>query len=484
MPRPLQIATASLLAAIVLLVPNYVRRARAQGAPEQLQIPTDPALNVKAPVIATIPLPAGFSSEGWAPIWFQGGEVAVIARRRTRVFLLGYGGAGFQEQKVLAPAEGPDNRTTFVFDLAENRKQTMLALALGHLDDNHLDITIRNVSDNQPPHRLAHIEGSFAAVGLSWIDFATLALGVIPQPPVPTPTATPDLDDDSPTPSPTASPTPAQTHLDAGLYAVSLHRDTPIRKIKLNCPRQMDFTHTVWSPDGRRAVVDSGGPPPMLIDRISAECTPINIAAGQRFRFIGWSQDSARFLYAIASANGYLKGLVGFFEFDPESGQSQSVAAPAAAAIYLQGGVIAALGSRKLNPRLLASTPDLMLSAELAMIDTRMSQITIAPLGFETPAASLLGGALAYSELSEELAVQLFFPDPAGSVPLIVSFFPQTRKVKPIVAGKPGSVLRMAWSPIGDLLAVLNVSASPPVLTILSPPLYNSQPAAGGAPAR
>ena len=471
-----------MIAVTALLASNYARHASAQGSPEQFQVQTDPALNAKAPVIATLPLPAGFISEGWPPLWFQGGEVAVIAHRRTRVFVLGFGGPGFQQQQVLAPGEGPASRSTFVFDLAENRKQTMLALALGHLDDNHLDVTVQNVSDNQPPHRVAHIEGSFAAVGLSWIDSATLALGVIPQPMTPTPTATPDSDE-TPTPSPTASPTPAETHLDAGLYAVSIHRDAPIRKIRLACPRPMDFTHTVWSPDGRRAVVDSGAPPPMLIDRISTECRSLNIPAGQRFRLIGWSPDSAHFLYALSNSGGYLGGLTGFFEYDPDSGQSQTIAAPAAAAVYIQGGDIAALGSRKLNPRLLASTPDQLLSAELALIDPRMSQITIAPLGFQTPATSLLGGALAYSDLSEELAVQLFFPDPAGSVPLIVSFFPQTRKVKPIVTGKPGSVLRMAWSPIGDLLAVLNVSATPPVLTILSPPL-TGQPPAGNAPAQ
>ena len=274
-----------------------------------------------------------------------------------------------------------------------------------------------------------------------------------------------------------------QSVVEAGLYTVTLHRDWRIRKIKLNCARQMDFTHTVWSPDGRHAVVDSGAPPAMLIDRISLECVPLNVPYGRRFHLVGWSLDSTRFIYALTSPNGYLGNLTGFFEYEVDNGQVRVIASPAAAAAYVGGGLIAALGNRRLNARLIASSPDLILSAELALVDTRQSNITIAPLGFDTPAAALLNGGMVYSQLSEELAVQLFFPNPAGGVPLIVAFFPQTKKVRPIVTAKPGTILSMSWSPIGDLLAVLDVSANPPLITVLSPPLSGTQES-GSQPAQ
>ena len=211
------------------------------------------------------------------------------------------------------------------------------------------------------------------------------------------------------------------------------------------------------------------------------ECKDLNIPADQRFHLVGWNQNSDRFLYAAAPAGDYLSGLSGFFEYDLGSGQSQMIAAPAAAAIYLQGSAIAALGNRKLNARLIAKTPDMLLAAELALIDPRLGQIRIAPLGFNAPAAALLNGSLAYSPITEEVAVQLFFPSAAGNIPLIVSFFPQTLKARPVATAKAGSILSMSWSPIGDLLAVLDASAAPPVLTVLSPPLFGAQ-GSGGLP--
>ena len=82
----------------------------------------------------------------------------------------------------------------------------------------------------------------------------------------------------------------------------------------------------------------------------------------------------------------------------------------------------------------------------------------------------LLNGSLAYSPTNDELAVQLFVPGPGGTVPVIVSFFPAAPRARTIATGKPGTAFTMSWSPNGDLLALLDTSASPPLLTILSPP--------------
>jgi len=445
----------------------------AAANPAPLFAQADTALAPKVPVIATITMPAGFTSEGWPPLWFQGGELAVIGRQSGRIIVLGYSSIGFQQRRVLAPGDGQGERNGVIFDLAENPKQTTLATVIGDLADGHVDVTVSNVSEDQPARQLARMDGRFSAAGLSWIDVATLALGLVPQPPSPEATP-PSVLEASPT------PTPARPAVEAGLYAVSLHRGWPVKKLNLHCARPIDFTHTVWSPDGRHAIVDSDAPPPILIDRISLECKDLNIPADQRFHLVGWNQNSDRFLYAAAPAGDYLSGLSGFFEYDLGSGQSQMIAAPAAAATYLQGGTIAALGNRKLNARLIAKSPDMSLAAELALIDPRRSRIVIAPLGFNTQAATLLNGSLVYSQITEELAIQLFFPSAAGNIPLIVSFFPQTLKARPVATAKAGSILSMSWSPLGDLLAVLDASAAPPVLTVLSPPLFGAQGGSGG----
>jgi len=470
---PIVIATAMLVAASALTASRYARIWAAEGNPAPPLAQATTPLGAKVPVIATIPMPPGFISEGWPALWFQGGELAVIGRQSGRIIVLGFSGIDFQQRRVLAPGDGPDERDRVILDLAENPKQTTLATAIGDPEDGHIDVTVRNVSEDQPARQLARIEGRFSAAGLSWIDFATLALGLVPQPP--SPEATPTSGSQA---SPT--PTPARAAVAAGLYAVSLHRGWPVTKINLHCARPVDFTHTVWSPDGRYAIVDSAAPPPILIDRISLECKDLNIPAGQRFRLMGWNQNSDRFLYAAAPAGNYLNGLSGFFEYDLGSGQSRMIAAPAAAAIYIQGGTIAALGNRNLNPGLIAKSPDMLLAAEIALIDPHPSRIVIAPLGFNTRAVTLLNGSLAYSRIAEELAIQLFLPGAGGDIPVIVSFFPQTLKARPVAVAKAGSILSVSWSPLGDLLAVLDASAAPPVLTVLSPPLFGAQGGSGG----
>jgi len=225
-----------------------------------------------------------------------------------------------------------------------------------------------------------------------------------------------------------------------------------------------------WAPDGHHAIADSDAPPPLLIDRSSSQCKNLNIPATQRIHLLSWSASGNRFLYAAGPAGNYSGALFGFFEYELGSDNVRLIAAPAAAATYLHDGRIAALGNRKLNARLIANRPDTMLAAEIALIDPRQSQIQITALGLNTPAAMLLNGSLSYSPIADELAIQLFLSNPRGAIPVILSFIPATFKIGAIATGRPGAVLSMSWSPNGDLLAVLDASASPPVLTILSPP--------------
>ncbi|MGD0073068.1 MAG: hypothetical protein ABSD31_01855 [Candidatus Binataceae bacterium] len=469
MRRPISIATATLVAASALLASRFATISAAQANPPAPSAQAGAAFTAKVPVIATIRMPAGYTSEGWPPLWFEGGELAVIGRQSGRIIVLGYNGADFQQQRILAP--DPDYHNSVILDLAENGTQTMLAAAIGNLEDGHIDVTLRDVSEDQPTRQLAHMEGRFSAAGLSWIDSTTLALELVSQPSSPqaTPTSTPEA-------SPT--PTPAPPAAAGGIYALSLNPGSTPRKINLHCAQPINFTRTVWSPNGRYAIADSDPLRPILIDRVSLQCETFKIPAGQRFHLIGWNQDSNRFLYAIAPDN-YVNGLPGFFEYDLDAGQSRVIAAPAAAATYLRGGRIAALGNRNLNARLIAKTPDAILPAEIALIDPSQSQIVIAPLGFNLPAAALLKGAIAYSRIADELAIQLFFPNPNGDIPVLVSFFPATQKALAIAAAKAGSTLSVSWSPRGNLLAVLDASAAPPILTVLSLPVPGAQSGSG-----
>lgn len=461
------------MAASALIATGYTPALAAGASPAPPTAPAGISFSAKVPVIASITLPDGFAADGWPPLWFQGGELAVIGRQSGHLIVLGYSGVGFQQRRVLAPDLGPDQRNAVLLDIAEDPKQTTLAAAIGDLRDGRVEVTLRNVSEDQPTRQLARMDGRFSAAGLSWIDTATLALGLVSQPP--TPESTPTSDSQA-----YSNPTPAPAAAEAGLYAVSLHRGWPPSKISLHCARSIDLTHTLWSPDGRHAIVYSDAAPPLLIDRSTSECKDLDIPADQRVRVLGWNPSGDRFLYAAAPAANYLGGTLGFFEYDLASGQSNVIAAPAAAATYLQEGRIAALGNRNLNPRLIARNPGMVLAAEVALIDPGLSRIQIAPLGFNTPAATLLNGSLVYSPIAEELAIQTFFPSADGNIPIILSFFPATLKARPVATGKAGSILTMSWSPLGDMLAVLDASASPPVLTVLSPPLFGAQGGSGG----
>ncbi len=414
-------------------------------------------------------MPEGFTPEDLPPVWFQGGEVAVTGRRSGRLIVLGFSGLRFERSRVLAADRGPEQQYATIRDMAVSPDATMLATILGTPDNDHVEIVVRDVSGDQEPRRVVRMDGQFGAAGLGWLDASTLALGIMPVPtPEPTPSPTPSLTSTVGSGSPTPVSTPSR--IDAGLYVISLNRDSPAEKIKLDCPRAIDFSHMAWAPDGRHAIADSDASPPLLIDRASSQCTSLNIPATQRIHLLGWTPGGDRFLYAAGPTVNYGGGLFGFFEYELAGGSARLIAAPAAAATYLHDGRIAALGNRKLNAGIIAHRPETILAAEIALIDRRQSRIQITALGFNTSAAMLLNGSLSYSPIADELAILLYLSNPGGSIPLILSFPPATLKVGAIAAGRPGAVLRMSWSPNGALFAVLDASASPPVLTILSPP--------------
>ena len=486
MRRSLPIVLASLLAASIAIAAPLASAppAASRAVPPSAQPDLKPDQTV--PVIATLRMPEGFILENLSPIWFQGGEVAVTGRQSGRLIVLGFSGLRFERNRVLAADRGPEEQYATIRDMAVSPDATMLATILGTPDNDHVEIVVRDVGGDKEPRRVSHLDGQFGAAGLGWLNASTLALGIMPAPtpeptPSPTPSPTPTVGSGSPTPAPRPSPTPTvglgsptpvstSSRIDAGLYVVTLNRNSPAGKIKIDCPRAIDFSHMAWAPDGRHAIADSDAPPPLLIDRASSQCTSLNIPATQRIHLLGWTPGGDRFLYAAGPAENYGGALFGFFEYDLASGSARLIAAPAAAATYLHDGRIAALGNRKLNAGIIARRPNTMLAAEIALIDRRQSQIQITALGFNMPAAMLLNGSLSYSPIADELAIQLYLSNPGGSLPVILSFFPATLNVGAIAAGRPGALLRMSWSPNGDLFAVLDASASPPVLTILSPP--------------
>ena len=470
MRRSLLIALAGLLAASVAIAAllTSTRAAESPAAPPSAH--PDLKSDQTVPVIATLRMPEDFTLEGLPPVWFQGGEVAVTGRQSGRLIVFGYSGIRFERSRTLAADHAPEDQYGTIRDLAVSPDATMLATVVGAPGNDHIEIFVRDVSGDNEPRRVVRMDGQFGAAGLGWLDASTMALGIMPPPPTPEPTPAPTS---STTPTVgSGSPTPVSTpsQIEAGLYVVSLNRDSPAGKIKINCPRAIEFSHMTWAPGGHHAIADSDAPLPLLIDRSSSQCKSLNIPAAQRIHLLGWSASGDRFLYAAGPAGHYSGALFGFFEYELGSNNVRLIAAPAAAATYIHDGRIAALGNRKLNAGIIANRPDAMLAAEIALIDPRQSQIQITALGFNTPAAMLLNGSFSYSPIADELAIQLFLSDPGGAIPVILSFFPATLKVGVIATGRPGALLSMSWSPNGDLLAVLDASASPPLLTILSPP--------------
>src|SRR5208282_3217000 len=100
MRRPIPIATATLVAASALLAPRFATISAAETNPAAPSAQTDRVITAKVPIIATIRTPAGFTSAGWPPLWFEGGELAVIERQSGRIIVLGYSGADFQQQRI------------------------------------------------------------------------------------------------------------------------------------------------------------------------------------------------------------------------------------------------------------------------------------------------------------------------------------------------------------------------------------------------
>lgn len=398
------------------------------------------------PVFASISLPASFTPRlGSSPIWLQqGAEVALEGSADGRTTVVGFSGSRFDQSRVIAQDGGPLAQSGTMLDLAASIDGQRMA-AIVRESASQAVIVVRRLTTDSPDTPIAYVEGDYNAATLSWLGGQALAVSLQRHP---------------------ADSKPEGMEL----HVIGIDGKEARPPAKLAC----DFTPLLWSPDGQHAFAGAAsGAMLVSLEKKEVTCQPLQTAP--QVRFLGWRPDSAAFLYFSQLAGINAGGGVGTFEYELQSGASRMIAIASSAAAYTKDGSVAVLGNRNLTWRGLATRPTTPVITELALIDTRNSQMTVTTLGLTTRASMLAASSMLYSATAQTVAMEM--PLPGAPVnPLLLFYFQIPAKAAGVLAsGTAGDLATMAWSPDGNLLAVLDAAAEGPTLAILGPPPLSAQ---------
>jgi hypothetical protein len=406
-------------------------------------------------VLARIALPSGFvPAAQYAPIWLQtGNEVAIAGARNGRTTVLGYGGAGYRTERVIAQDGGigaPDGR---LVDLVPSPNGMVLALVVVKPAPHQLDVITRDVISEGAANPISSFDGDFESASVGWVDDFTLLLALRAHPQEPQPRGDAGSSSDS-----TQTPAAAAS---SGLYFITESGVVTTGYMKLGCK----MSGLSLAPDGN--VAAGGGDasaPAVVIDREKESCQ--TIAARAPIRILDWAHDSKSFLFQ--NINPPLG--TGVYRYDLPSNGARLVAIASGAAAFVGNDQIFALGDRGLTLADAQNAPDRPVRAEVAISNQIGSDIEVQSLGFNTTPAMLAASTMTYTRATDSAALQTFSPTTDGPVRKIVTYSVAPKRAFVIAFGPARGIATMSWSPRGHYLALVDGDDSGAALTIISPP--------------
>lgn len=429
--------------------------------PELPNVPFAPTSGVQ--LAATANMDKDFKVTGpWPPLWLGPKEVAVLGTRHDQVTLVAYYGEHFASSRVLADRSTVNGAS--ILDLAVSPDGKRLAIAAA--SDDKLQVWIRDTHGSSPATVTASADQTCDQAGVAWLDPDTLAVGT-------------QCESRAAQPTPEASATPrppsdaAEIPMKPGhsLYIVQMGAQQPQKSLELDCLGQIDPTTLNWSPDGLYALAQNVEERTWtVIDRSKARCEPLKLPGLVPVGVIEWEKGDRRFLFTAAPARAPDPAHIGVMEYTLESHKARLLGSPAVAAAYVSGGMIAILGSNRLNAAVLGRNPHLLVPAEIAWVDPQRSQLNIIPTGFSTPAAELLNVALRYSAAKQMLVTSFQTPGHKGLFTVLVWISAALKNGGVLGTGRVGKRMLASWSPDGARLAILAGLPDHPTLAIVAAP--------------
>lgn len=392
-------------------------------------------------------------------MWLQNGmEIGVVGTEGGHIRVLGFGGPGWRNSRVLAAETGDQAAEQgSILDVSPSPDGLTLAIAVVPTGARRLDIIVRDLIATGPGSSLMGFDGTFDSATMAWLNNTTVALALRAhpgQPPLPAPEPDPDVP--GPPPSP---PQPAD-----GLQMIVVSGVGSVESVKLNCP----MSPLSWSPNGMYAIAQGDDTvPPFLIDRQQGTCQKF-IAPGP-IRVLGWEHRSdTTFLYVGPDSTHHA---IGVFKFDLATNTGSIVAVASAAAAYTSSGTLVAAGNQKLTFRMVAENPRLPFAAELSIQDPQQGETNLKQLGFQTTPELMAESTMVFSRASDEAAMQIFAPDVGGPIRKILTYVVQRDNAFLVAQGPARGLALMNWSLRGRWLAILDSDGTSSTLSVVQPPL-------------
>src|SRR5690242_20704673 len=131
-------------------------------------------------LLARIELPDGFTPAPFSfPMWLQSGkEVGVAGIVKGRAVVMGYGGAGWSSERVIAEDGGAGLADGHIVDLSPSPDGMALAMAVEYPAQKRIDVMVRDLISAGNAHSVSSFDGEFDGASIGWVDQFTIALAL------------------------------------------------------------------------------------------------------------------------------------------------------------------------------------------------------------------------------------------------------------------------------------------------------------------
>lgn len=405
-------------------------------------------------VLARLAMPDGFVPlPDYPPLWLEAGEeVAVAGAREGHTVVMGYGGKGYRDSRIIAEDGGVGAPDGSIVDLAPSPDGMALALAVVSAKEPRLDVVTRDLISAGAANPVSTFDGEFESASLGWLGGLTIPVALRAKPQ----NATGKTDGG---PSDRSESTAALAS--SGLYVINISGVVTTGYLKLDCK----MSRLSWSPQGIvAAATGDANTPPVLIDREKESCERINARAP--LRILDWAHDSKSFLFEDSNpAIG-----TGIYRYDIASKTARLVAISSGAAVFVGNDDVLALGNSALTFRGAQFKPDGGIRAEVARSNPSGTNVEVESLGFYTTPAMLATSTMTYTRATDAAAIATFSPTTEGPMRKIVIYSVAPKRAFLVAFGAVRGVVAMSWSPRGRYLAIADGDGSAAALTIISPP--------------
>jgi len=406
-------------------------------------------------VPGSVAMPPGFEPvPGWPPMWLMQDHGIVVAGRiagRTEVF--SFSGEKFQSRAKIGEDFGPLADGGRIVDIAVNPDGSEIATAVVIPNPARIEIVVASIIGGGKGTVAASFDGGFAFASIVWKNNTTLALTLGPESNGPRTAPAP--------PDQSAEPGAAQAA--SGLYLIGVTGLGAVSHLdQIKCP----LGRVNFSPNGRFAA--SGGTIgalPVIVDTTSQACAPFG--PHSPVKILGWSPDSTSLLYAGDVGPNNLPGA---FRYNLVTGATSVAAIASPSAAFASDGTLVALGYNELTWRRTADYPHATIKSEIALFSPITSEITINSLGFAVTPKLLAESSMAFTQATDDAAIDLFSPTPNGVFRTLIDYSYPARQAFALASGAARGPLLMSWSHRGSMLAVLDGVGGDSKLTIFAPP--------------